>query len=112
MELAAQQGSSALAAEIDKRVTAFETSRGKIGWRQRPAFVRDLDALRELIRGRLAPLDASSAVERLWRLMDTARPIGARFRERGRELDAVFKQVAEDLGDGLEATTAALGEPL
>jgi hypothetical protein len=65
MELAAEQGPAALAAEIDKRLGSFATSRGKITWRQRPAFICDLDALRELITERLAPLDTSAAVERL-----------------------------------------------
>ena len=46
MELAAEQGPEHLAAEIDKRLGSIETSRGRVGWRQRPAFVRDLDALR------------------------------------------------------------------
>src|SRR3977135_2363585 len=49
MELAAEQGAEHLAPEIDKRLASLETSRGKISWRQRPAFVRDLDGLRMLI---------------------------------------------------------------
>src|ERR1700761_8021245 len=57
MELAAPEGAGPLVVEIDKRLTAFETSRGKITWRQRPAFIRDFDALRDLIVARLAPLD-------------------------------------------------------
>ena len=40
MELAAEQGPSALAPEIDKRLTAFEKSRGKVTWRQKPAVRR------------------------------------------------------------------------
>ena len=103
MELAAEQGPAALTAEVDKRLGSFETSRGQITWRQRPAFIRDLDALRELIADRLVPLDASAAIERLFRFMDTARQVGARYRERGSELDDVFARAAADLGGLLDS---------
>jgi hypothetical protein len=66
MELAAQQGPGPLAAEIDKRLAAFETSRGRITWRAGPAFVRDLEALRVLIADRMAEHDVGAAIERLW----------------------------------------------
>lgn len=98
MEIAAQQGPGALAPEIDKRLAAFETSRGKVTWRQAPAFLRDVDALRELIAGRLAEHDAGAAVERLWRFMATARQLDARYGERGSELDRIFAKAAADLG--------------
>jgi hypothetical protein len=98
MELAAQQGPGPLTREIDKRLGAFETSRGQITWRQRPAFIRDLDALRDLIVERLAPLDSSAAIDHLWRFMDSARQSERRYRERNGELDAVFQRAATDLG--------------
>lgn len=98
MELAAEEGPAPLAAQIDRRLSAFETSRGQVAWRQAPAFLRDLDAVRLLIAERLAPLDRFAAVERLWRLMDAARPLAARYRERGDELAAVFERAAADLG--------------
>lgn len=99
MELAAQQGPAPLAAEIDKRLNAFETSRGQITWRQRPAFIRDLDALRDLIVARLAALDVSAAIERLWRFMDTARQSERRYRERNGEMEGVYERAAADLGE-------------
>ncbi|HTK35516.1 MAG TPA: hypothetical protein VL358_09555 [Caulobacteraceae bacterium] len=105
MELAAQQGPGPLAAEIDKRLGAFETSRGQITWRARPAFIRDLDALRDLIIARLAPLDASAAIDRFWRFMDAAGQSTRRYRERNGELEAVFVRAAGDLG-GLLAAAA------
>ena len=99
MELAAQEGAGPLAVEIDKRLTAFETSRGKITWRAGPAFIRDLDALRDLVVARLAPLDASAATERLWRFMAAAPQSYRRYRERNGELEAVFEHAADDLGE-------------
>lgn len=98
MELAAEEGPAPLAAQIDRRLGAFETSRGQVTWRQAPAFLRDLDALRLLMSERLAPLDRFAAVERLWRFMDAARQLGSRYRDRGGELEAVFGRAAADLG--------------
>ena len=98
MELAAEQGPAHLVAEIDKRLGSFETSRGHVTWRQRPAFLRDLDALRGLIAERLAPLDLSAAVDRLWQFMDAARPISRRFRGRDGAATTVFAGAASDLG--------------
>jgi len=103
MELAAQQGLGPLTAEIDKRLGAFETSRGQITWRARPAFIRDLDALRDLIIARQAPLDSSAAVGRLWRFMDSARQTTRRYKERNGELEDVFARAAADLGGLLDS---------
>ncbi|MDB5437995.1 MAG: hypothetical protein JWM33_422 [Caulobacteraceae bacterium] len=97
MELAAEQGAGPLANEIDRRLSTIETSRGRVGWRNKPAFLRDLQALRDLIAERLAPLDAAAAIERLERYLMAARQIGARLRER-EDLDPVFAAAAGDLG--------------
>jgi hypothetical protein len=110
MELAAQQGPGTLTAEIDKRLGAFETSRGQITWRARPAFIRDLDALRDVIAERLAPLDASAAIDRFWRFMNAANQSTRRYHERNRELEDVFERAAADLGRllaGAEPSPAA-----
>jgi hypothetical protein len=98
MELAAVEGAGALAGEIDKRLSAFETSRGKVTWRQAPAFLRDIDALRLLIAERLAAHDPAAAAERLWRLMAAVRQVGLRYRQREAELDDIFRRAAGDLG--------------
>jgi len=106
MELAAQEGPGPLTVEIDKRLNAFETSRGKVTWRAGPAFIRDLDALRDLIVARLAPLDVSAAVDRLWRFMDTAGQSSRRYRERNGELEAVYARAAAGLGGFLASRPA------
>lgn len=98
MELAAEQGAEHLATEIDKRLAALETSRGKISWRQRPAFVRDADMLRSLISERLAELDRQEALSRLWTFLGAARRVNARLRDRDGELSRVFGRAAADLG--------------
>lgn len=99
MELAASQGVEHLAAEVDKRLTSLETLTTKVSWRQRPTFLRDLDALRRLIAERMASLDQAAARERMWRFMNTARRIAGRVRDKHGELDTLFGRAAEDLGD-------------
>ena len=98
MELAAAQGPEHLAPEIDKRLTALETSAGKISWRVRPAFLRELDALRLLIADRMALLDQAAALERLWRFIGTARRVSDRVRGRDEELAAIYAKAAADVG--------------
>ena len=111
MELTAEQGPEHLAAEIDKRLSSLATSRGKIGWRQRPAFVRDLDAVRRLISERLAELDRPGALARIWQFMDAARQVAPRLRDREGTVEAVFAKAAADAGGliaGLEPHMAAV----
>lgn len=98
MELAASQGVEHLAAEVDKRLTSLETQSAKVSWRQRPTFLRDLEALRRLIAERMASLDEGAALERMWRFMNVAQRVGARVRDKHGELDLLFGRAAEDLG--------------
>ena len=98
MELAAEEGGEHLALEIDKRLATLDASRSKVSWRQRPTFVRDLDGVRVLIAGRLAGLDRTAALERLWRFMAVSRRVSPRVRDRDGELAAVFDRAAGDIG--------------
>ena len=106
LELAAAQGPDHLAPEIDKRLASLATSRSKISWRARPAFMRDVDALRDLIAGRLAELDRPGALDRLWLFMALARPLEARARDKHGDLAAVFERASLDIG----SLVAALDE--
>jgi hypothetical protein len=98
MELAAEQGPAHLAAEIDKRLGSLETSRSRISWRQRPAVVRDLVAMRELIADRLAGADRAAALHRLWRFLAAAGSVSSRSRGNDEAAMAVFERAAADLG--------------
>lgn len=98
MELAAEQGAEHLSTEIDKRLASLETSRGKVSWRQRPAFIRDVDTLRSLISDRLAELDRRSALDRLWSFLGAWRRVNGRLRDRDGELNRVFARAAADVG--------------
>jgi hypothetical protein len=98
MEVAAEQGAEHLAPQIDKRLASVQTSRGKITWRQKPAVVRDLDALRGLIAERLAGLDRSAALDRIWLFLETASSVERRLRDRDGALSDVYVRAAGDLG--------------
>lgn len=113
MELAAAQGAEHLALEVDKRLGSLDTSRSKVSWRQRATFIRDLDALRDLIASRLAPLDRDAAQSRMWLFMDLASPVNLRVRDRDGTLAAVFDRAARDIGRIIgEADQSAAAEAL
>ena len=117
MELAAEQGAEHLLPEIDRRLGLLASSRGAVSWRQRPAFVRDLDGVRGLIAGRLAELDPAAAQDRIvafLRLVDRAQ---RRVRDKEGAVEAVFRRAAADavrlLAAGEDAgarLAAAIGE--
>lgn len=98
MEVAAGQGPEYLVPQIDKRLGALLSSRGKVTWRQKPAVLRDLDALRELIADRLAPFDHGAATERLWSFLATWASVAQRFTQREDSLVAIYARAAADLG--------------
>lgn len=98
MELAAGLGATHLVPEIDKRLGALETSKGQVTWRHKPAFLRDLDAVRGLIAERLADEEPDAALERLWRFLATYPKTSTRLREREAAFEAVYDRAAGDLG--------------
>lgn len=98
MELAAGLGAAHLVPEIDKRLGALETSKGQVTWRQKPAFLRDIDAVRGLVAERLARQEPDAALERLWRFLATYRQTSGRLRDREPAFEAVYDRAAGDLG--------------
>jgi hypothetical protein len=98
MELAAGLGATHLVPEIDKRLSALESSRGAVTWRQKPAFLRDLDALRGLTAERLGRQEPDAALERLWRFMATYQQAASRLREREAAFEAIYGHAAAGLG--------------
>jgi hypothetical protein len=98
MEVAAEQGAEHLVPQIDKRLATLETSRGQVTWRQKPAVIRDLDALRGLIAERLAEMDRSAALERMWLFLETSTPVARRFHGRDEAMASVYLHAAGDLG--------------
>ena len=98
MELAAAQGPEHLLPEIDRRLATLSSSRSSVSWRQRPAFVRDLDALRALVAERLAELDREAARDRILQFLALSGRAQARVRDKEGAVAAVFRRAAEDAG--------------
>ncbi len=98
MELAAEQGSEHLLAEIDRRLTLIAAARSPVSWRQRPALVRDLESLCDLIARRLAELDLLAAQDRILRFMALPPTLERRVRDKEGAVAAVFTRAAEDVG--------------
>ncbi len=98
MELAAGLGAAHFVPEIDKRLAALETSRGQVTWRQKPAFLRDLGAVRGLIADRLASQEPDAALERMWRFLSTHCQTSARLREPDEAFETIYLDAAADLG--------------
>jgi len=107
MELAAQQGPEQLLAEIDRRLGFLAGSRGVVSWRQRPAFVRDLEGVRVLISGRLAALDLPAAQDRILVFLSLSAGAGRRARDREGHVDMVFARAANDAVELLSRETTA-----
>ena len=104
MELAAEQGPEHLLPEIDRRIALIGASRGAVSWRQRPAFVRDLDGVRGLIAGRLAGLDLAAAQDRIVVFLGLSANVQRRVRDKEGAVDAVFARAA---GDAVELLARA-----
>jgi hypothetical protein len=109
MELAAEQGAAHLLPEIDRRLGLLASSRSAVSWRQKPAFVRDLDGLRGLIAGRLADLDLAAAQDRIGAFLRLAAGARRRVRDGEGALAQVFAQAAADAVALLARAGAAEG---
>ncbi|MBN9318854.1 MAG: hypothetical protein J0I28_04100, partial [Caulobacterales bacterium] len=104
LELAAEQGAPHLLLEVDKRLTTLATGKAKVSWRQRATFIAELDALRGMIAQRLAELDPTQAIGRLWAFMALGRSLSSRVKDKDGDMEAVFERAASELG-------ALLGKP-
>lgn len=97
MELAAEIGAPDLALELDKRLMTLATSKARVSWRKRPELIADLQTLRHMIVGRLAPMDARLALDRLAAWFDLYPALSARVKDPKGELTLVFDGAATDL---------------
>src|SRR3954451_12608017 len=98
LELAAQAGSDAIAAEISKRITALRSARSFVDWQKRRDFVKDLDLQRAMIVDRVAQTRADLALDLMWRFMDLAEPVINRVDDSTGSVGDVFRWACEDLG--------------
>lgn len=108
--VAGLQGPEAVAALIDRRLTALERAGGYIDWQKRRAFVADLDATLTTIVAELGPRDAQAGLDRLIRFLAAADGVLERVDDSSGQVHGVFARAADaaaSLGSGLAAPEAA-----
>jgi hypothetical protein len=98
LELSAEAGPEAVAADIGKRLAALRQARSFVDWQKRPAFVKDLDLQRQLILDKVADGRPDLALELLWRFMELAEPVLNRVDDSRGDVGDVFRQACRDLG--------------
>src|ERR1700693_5845039 len=70
LALAQTDGTSRLAAEIEKRLRTIRRSRGFVAWDKVKELARELDQLRDTIAGKLAAVTPADAVAQMRALLD------------------------------------------
>ena len=98
LELSAEAGPEAVAADIGKRLATLRQARSFVDWQKRPAFVKDLDQQRRLILDKVAEDRPDLALELLWRFMALAGPVLERVDDSRGDVGDVFRQACRDLG--------------
>lgn len=93
--LASLQGADAVAALIDRRLTALQGARGYIDWQKRRTFTADLDATVTVILNELRPLDPGMALDRLRRFLDGADAVLNRVDDSAGTVQGVFERASE-----------------
>lgn len=112
MELAAEVGAPDLALELDKRLNTLATSRARVSWRKRPDLLADLQMLRRMIVGRLGPMNAKLALDRLIAWFDLYPSLAGRVKDPKGELTLVFDGAATDLASLASTAGADVAGPV
>ena len=92
LELSAEAGAEAVAADIGKRLTTLRQARSFIDWEKRRAFVKDLDLQRQLIVEKVVDTRPDLALELMWRFMGLAEPVLNRVDDSRGDVGEVFRR--------------------
>ncbi|MCJ2036764.1 DUF6880 family protein [Methylobacterium sp. J-068] len=105
--VAGLQGPEAVAALIDRRLTALERAGGYIDWQKQRAFALDLDAMLTTVVNELAALDSRAALDRLIRFLGGAGDVLGRADDSSGRIHGVYERAA----DAAAALIAGLTAP-
>ena len=95
--LAGARGPDAIAALVDRRLSALQRARGFIDWDKRKAFVADLEATLATITDELGAADPASAIERILRFLATATGVYERVDDSTGQVQEVYREAASAL---------------
>src|SRR4051812_21113265 len=96
LELSAEAGAEAVAADIGRRLTTLRQARSFVDWEKRRAFVKDLDLQRQLIVDKVADTRPDLALELMWRFMGLAEPVLNRVGDSRGGVGEVFSRARPD----------------
>jgi hypothetical protein len=110
--LAGAKGPEAVAAVIDRKISALERARGFVEWDRAKTFAADLDMTVKTIVDELGPADPFSAVERLLRFIATHQAVFERIDDSQGRVQDIYETAVDALRPFVAATPVAERERL
>jgi hypothetical protein len=98
LALAAKAAPETVAAEVRKRLVQIARARSFVDWRKVRDLATDLEAQRRAIVDQVAKIDATEALELMWRFMDLAESVHERCDDSNGVIGDVFRGACGDLG--------------
>ncbi len=98
LAVAAQDAPETIAAEVRKRLAQIARARSFVDWRKTRDLAADLETQRRAIVDQVAKVDASEALELLWRFMGLAGTVYERCDDSNGVIGDVFRVACRDLG--------------
>lgn len=110
LELAGAQSPKEAARAIAKRLTSIASGKGAISWKNRKAFVDDLETQRRGIVEQVGPNDPAEALHLMWRFLTLANPVVERCHGGDDVMIRAFNDACADLGALVAAAQPGHGE--
>jgi hypothetical protein len=98
LELAVMAAPEAVAAEVRKRLVQVARARSFVDWRKIGDLAADLETQRQTIVDQVAKIDATEALELMWRFVDIAEAVHERCHDSNGVIGDVFRDACRDLG--------------
>lgn len=99
LELAGAANPQEMAKEVRKRLTTIARSRSYVDWQNRRALINDLEVQRSAIVDKIAKVDATEALELMWRFLELAESVYGRCDDSSGSLSGVFSAACTNLGE-------------